>query len=1586
MSKFNDLLYYFEKNSATMRQKGSIFEKFIKKFLQIEPTYANQFEMVWLWNEFPYRNGMPDTGIDIVAKCRNREEYCAIQCKFYSSEITVSKADVDTFLSASSSAFTVNNTINYFTQRIVISTTDKWSSNAEATIANQMIPVGRLRLQDFEAMAIDWDQFDLNNIDGMKRSAIKHILPHQKEALADVVNGFKNNDRGKLIMACGTGKTFTSLKIVEEMTKGKGNVIFFVPSISLLNQTLVEWSEQSLYPFNMLAICSDSNASKKNSDEIVDLVIPATTDSSKLVKWYNTFNKEHVTFIFSTYQSIDVVSKFQKDTGIVFDICVCDEAHRTTGVTLADDDESAFTKVHNNEIINANKRLYMTATPRVYGDESKNKADEANAILCSMDDESLYGPEFHKLGFGKAVELGLLSDYKVIVLTVSEEYVSRSLQKLLSDENNELTLDDSVKIVGCWNGLSKITCYEEDKESFDLDPEPMKTSVAFCNTIANSKAFKEKFEMIETYYKTNNVYDKRVNISIEHVDGKMNSLERKQKLEWLKQSNINGSCRILTNARCLSEGIDVPALDSVMFLSPRNSIIDIIQSVGRVMRRPYDGNKKYGYIILPVGIPAGVEPDKALNDNKKYKVVWDVLQALRAHDDRFNNTINKIDLNKKKPHNIQIIGVGGGDSNQSNDSSENKNKAYKKMSLDLDMQELKDQVYAKIVKKCGSRQYWENWAKDVADIANRHITQIKVLLEQPANKSVFDNFVNSLRSILNPSITNEDAIEMLAEHLITKPVFDALFDNYSFVKSNSVSRTMQEMLDLLDKNSIEKDQKTLEKFYDSVRERAKGVDNSLGKQKIVIELYDKFFRVALKKQVEKLGIVYTPTEVVDFIIHSVEKLINKEFGKSLADKDVHILDPFTGTGTFIVRLIQSGIISKDDILYKYTSEIHANEIVLLAYYIAAVNIEEAFHELYGKEEYVPFDNIVLTDTFELSESYVGVNQYYEHTDNSSYFRKNSEKALKQLNQKIQIIIGNPPYSVGQKSSNDNAQNIKYPKLDERIASTYADKSKQTNISSLYDSYVKAFRWASDRIDENGIIGFVTNGAYINNLAFDGFRKCIVDEFNSIYCFNLRGDQRTSGELSRKEGGKIFGSGSRTPIAIIFMIKNSSKNKDGFIHYCDIGDYLSRDDKLNILREKKDISNINWIEISPDNNNDWINKTNPAFSNFILMGSKEKINQETVIWKDKYSLGVTTSRDSWIFNYSLKDCQNNANRMIDFYQSEMVRLKEVSSEDRINNLDMNPANISWCRGLVTNFKNAKNITKNNNIVSCLYRPYSKTNMYKQNLIIESPRLWDSIYCSGNSNITICISSAPLKKNFSVIISDCINDYHTLEQTQCFPLYWYERQAIRDLFSFDTDEYSKEYAISDEAYKKFQEKYGQYITKEDLFYYIFGVLNSKKYQELYADNLKKEMPRIPFLNHFESYVKTAKKLADIELNYESIPRLTTVIVEKKADNYHVNQMKFAKNGKIVDKTTIIFNESITIKNIPLEAYDYIVNGKSAIEWIMERYCVSQDKASGIINDCNKYSNDPKYVFDLLLSVISMSIKINETIKELPEYEEI
>lgn len=573
--------------SQSKSDQGSKFERLMKKYFLTSPLYSEIFEEVWLWSEFPYAN-THDIGIDLVAKVRDKDEFYAIQCKFYDVNNSVSKDDVDTFISASGKAFYIDGVEHRYSGRIIVSTTDKWSSNAEETINGQLPPVNRIRLQDLKDSGIDWDSFTLDKIEEMKVCSKKKERPHQVEAIDAVINGFKDSERGKLIMACGTGKTFTALKIAEAITNGTGNVLFLVPSISLLNQTLVEWTAQSKYKYRVYAICSDPKASKTsdNIDSITDLVIPATTDVNKLIARYvgedsdNTLN-----FFFSTYQSIEVVSAFQKKSGINFNIIICDEAHRTTGVTLAGEDESNFVKVHSNDFIKADKRLYMTATPRIYGDESKKKANEGSALLCSMDDESIYGKEFYCLGFSKAVSLGLLADYKVIVLAVDESYVSKRLQNLLTDKSSELTLDDSVKIHGCLNGLSKRTLFESEENYFANDPTPMRRAVAFNSSIKASKKFVAMFEEIQNELMLNGHDDSIVTVQLGHVDGTDNALVRKSRIDWLKENTSDNSCRVLSNARCLSEGIDVPALDAVMFLNPRNSIVDIIQSVGRVMRR-----------------------------------------------------------------------------------------------------------------------------------------------------------------------------------------------------------------------------------------------------------------------------------------------------------------------------------------------------------------------------------------------------------------------------------------------------------------------------------------------------------------------------------------------------------------------------------------------------------------------------------------------------------------------------------------------------------------------------------------------------------------------------------------------------------------------------------------------------------------------------------------------------------------------------------------------------------------------------------------------------------------------------------------
>ncbi|MGH3620212.1 MAG: helicase-related protein, partial [Sciscionella sp.] len=545
--------------------------------------------------------------------------------------------------------------------------------------------------------------------------------------------------------------------------------------------------------------------------------------------------------------------------------------------------------------------------------------------LCSMDDEFLYGPEFHRLGFGKAVAEGLLTDYKVLILTVDEKYIASSLQSQVADENTEINLDDAVKIVGCWNGLAKRSGRTPDGEGFPPGSAPM------CRAVAFSRSIKESTKLADSFADVINSYDDADEASlrceVRHVDGTFNALQRNAELDWLKTDAEANTCRILSNARCLSEGVDMPDLDAVLFLNPRNSVVDVVQSVGRVMRKAE--GKEYGYIILPIGIPTDVAPDKALSDNKRYKVVWQVLQALRAHDDRFNATVNQIELNKKKPDNIMIGTVGfDGDGGDGSTNEASRDNSGKQATLDFPVGVWRDAIYAKIVTKVGERAYWENWAKDVAAIAERHVMRITALVDDPASgkQAAFERFLDELRSNINPGVTKSNAIDMLAQHLITKPVFDALFAGYDFSTKNPVSQTMQTMLDILGDQALGKEVETLESFYASVRVRAEGIDNHEGRQKVITELYEKFFKTALPKTADAFGIIYTPIPIVDFILRATNQALERHFGTSLSARGVQIIDPFTGTGTFIVRLLQSGLITPDDMRRKYTSELHANEI------------------------------------------------------------------------------------------------------------------------------------------------------------------------------------------------------------------------------------------------------------------------------------------------------------------------------------------------------------------------------------------------------------------------------------------------------------------------------------------------------------------------------------------------------------------------------------------------------------------------------------------------------------------------------------
>ncbi len=1599
---FNQILEKYRKISFSERDKGDRFERLMQAYLLTDPKYSNKLKKVWMWSEFHGKNdlGGGDTGIDLVA-LTNEGDYWAIQCKCFQESSVIDKPAVDSFLSTSSREFKNEElkTVS-FSHRLWISTTNKWGTNATEAIKNQKPPVTRLNLYDLQEAPVDWEKLDKGIHGEASRTPKKTLRLHQKEALDKTHEHFKNAERGKLIMACGTGKTFNSLRIAENETNGKGLILFLVPSIALLGQTLREWSSDANEPINAICICSDPEISRKktkNEDNdnfsVVDLALPASTNTKDILHQFQrikTKGNSGLTVVFSTYQSIEVIARAQKEllkNGFSeFDLIICDEAHRTTGVSLAGEDESAFTKVHNNDFIKGKKRLYMTATPRLYNDDTKSKAAQADAVLCSMDDPKLYGEEIYRIGFGEAVERDLLTDYKVLILTLSDKDVPPAVQKMIADKESEINTDDASKLIGCINALSKQILGDEGiiKAS---DPEPMRRAVAFCSSIAVSKKITATYNTATDAYISSLPTDKKdemVSVASKHIDGTMSAPERDELLGWLKEDFDNNECRVLTNVRCLSEGVDVPSLDAVMFLSARNSQVDVVQSVGRVMRK--SEGKKYGYIIIPVVVPADVEADKALDDNERYRVVWTVLNALRAHDDRFNATVNKIELNKNRPAQI-LVGrpeyswEDGKPVSGSNETGTNKD-ISKQMALQFE--QLQHVVFARMVNKVGDRRYWEQWAKSVAEIAERQVERInRLITEDKKHQKAFANFLGGLQKNINPSITQQEAVEMLSQHIITKPVFEALFDGYSFVKNNPISVSMQTMLDLLEEQAIEKDLDVLQKFYDFVKRNAGGIDNAKGKQDIIIRLYDSFFKTAFPKMVEKLGIVYTPTEVVDFIIHSVNDVLKKEFDRSISDENIHILDPFTGTGTFVTRLLQSGLIKKKDLQRKYQNEIHANEIVLLAYYIAAVNIENAYHDAMGEIDYQAFDGICLTDTFQLGESDESEKLF------SEMFPQNSARVAKQKQAPLRVIMGNPPYSVGQKSANDNAQNQSYRKLDNRIAETYVALTDATNKNSLYDSYIKAFRWSTDRLDKNGgIICFVSNGAWVEGNSADGFRKSLEKEFSSIYVFNLRGNARTSGELRQREAGNVFGGGSRTPIAITLLVKKpESKKLKASIHYHDIGDYLNREDKLKVIKDFGTVlnENIQWKQLQPNEFGDWISVRNEAFSQFIPLDAEKKFNQNSKSFFIAYSRGNASSADAWVYNYSKHLLVENVNYTISHYNEQRILINKKKQKEPIR--DSTKGN--WTRDWLNQLQKNKELK----LKECeyrigSYRPFAKTNLYFGDELNQERYLLPKLLPKKNlTNLVISVSQR--YTDGTVLITDNIPDLHFNGDTQAFPLYYYEEREMQNKGLFDESgesEYIRRDGVSDFILERAKKNYGKTVNKEDIFYYVYGFLHSPEYRLTYANDLKKMMPRLPLVEDvrdFWKFSKAGRALSELHINYETVPAYRGVIVTG-ADSgfYTVEKMRFPKKDQ---KDTIIYNSKITISNIPAKAYEYVVNGKSAIEWIMERYAVTTHKESGIKNDPNDWAaevGNPKYILDLLLSIINVSMQTVEIVEGLPK----
>ncbi|GAA8167400.1 DEAD/DEAH box helicase family protein [Helicobacter pylori] len=1523
-------------------QKGSLFEKISKHFLK-EHDSANEYESIDLWNDWELRGKEGDRGIDMVVTTTSKE-YIAVQCKYHQNNISLN--DIATFLTQLQSGVGEVR----FKKGIIISSSNL-SSNALKAIeqirSNGMgIDIDEITEEDFIYSQIDWEKLDTTQSE-IPLCDKKKPRPHQTEAINATKEYFSDpkNTRGKLIMACGTGKTYTSLKIMEALDPKI--TLFLAPSIALLSQTFREYAQEKSEPFYASIVCSDDKVGKsKNEDNddinFSELPLKPSTRLKDILSVHEKAQKENKHFIiFSTYQSTLRIKEAQRMGLGEIDLIICDEAHRTVGAMYSSnerDDKNAFTLCHSDENIKAKKRLYMTATPKVYSESSKARAKESDNAIYSMDDESIFGEEIYTLNFERAIALDLLTDYKVIILAVRKEDLSgvtNSVNKKISYlEAQGTKLDKKLinnefvcKIIGTHKGLAKqdlIVLDDENQEDHNLqnktDTTPSQRAISFCKSISTSKNIKDSFETIMECYdeELKKKSFKNLKISIDHIDGTMNCKVRLEKLEELNEFKTN-TCKVLSNARCLSEGVDVPALDSIVFFDGKSAMVDIIQAVGRVMRKAK--HKKRGYIILPIALEESEiqNLDEAVN-NTNFKNIWKVLKALRSHDP---SLVDEATFREK----IKIFGSDDEkhqDDEYSRDEKPQKDKtepsgdpkqAQKTLFDAIFLQNLADAVYNVMPTKLGDRNYWENFTKKTGNIARTLNNRLKIIFDK--NPEFFHGFLTSLKENIHQNIKEDEALDMITSHIITKPIFDAIFgDNIK----NPITKALNKMVEKLSTLGLQGETKDLKNFYESVKTEAVHAKSQKSQQELIKNLYNTFFKVAFRKQSEKLGIVYTPIEVVDFILRATNGILKKHFNTDFNDKNITIFDPFTGTGSFISRLLskENNLISDEALKEKFDNHLFAFDIVLLAYYIALINITQAAQN--RDSSLKNFKNIALTDSLDIYEEKTnkGAFPFFEDLKENKEIKSTMEK------QNIRVIIGNPPYSAGAKSQNDNNQNLSHPKLEKRVTEKYGKNSTAKVGKTTRDTLIQSICMASDVVKDKGVVGFVVNGGFIDSKSGDGFRKCVAKEFAHLYVLNLRGNTRTSGEQRKKEGVGIFDSGSRVTIAIIFFVKDASV-RNSAIHYYDIGDYLKREEKLNRLSNFLDLDAIPFETIIPNNKGDWINQRGDGFEKLIPLKRDKKRQNPSVF--DINSMGVITGRDPWVYNFSKDALSQNVQKCIDTYNADLKRFNEVFREAfkqrtkgvksgdlykqlNDNEITTDKTKIAWTDGLKNKLIKNKNLQESSEecIKLALYRPFTKKWLYWDKDWINGQGQFSKIFPDKDAQNVVINTTI---RNFSALVSDAIPDTHFIGDANTYPLYYYDDLGNRHC------------AISGYALNLFRRHYkDNTITEEEIFYYIYAILHHKGYLEKYKNSLAKEYPRIALSDDFKELSTLGKELGELHLNYESeelhasVEYKTLMNAEEKG-YYDVETM--TKKGDRIN-----YNNHIAITKIPKKAFDYVVNG--------------------------------------------------------------
>lgn len=1598
-------------------EAGRLFERLVRKILQeVHPYWSQVFREVVPWAEYARRRGLPakDIGVDLVGYGKKegkeeKEEVYAIQVKLWDKPLTWN--DLGSFVG------TITSPIYGFSRGLLVAP-EGVTQEAERQLSP--LPI-TLLTEEALLSGVDLASLVPDRPEEARRAGHKPLRPYQEEALSAVVRAFveEGKERGKLIMPPGTGKTLVALRIAERVA-GKGKrVLFLAPSIALLDQSLRAWAEEASLPLRLFAVVSDPGVGRTSEDDLSALSllsIPPTTDPERLAEEASREDPEAMTVVFSTYQSVEVLEEAQRLGLPPFDLMVLDEAHRTA--TVRAEGESPFTKVHHDTHVRARRRLYMTATPRVWeveggtgnGTAAKGKGrrkgkgkgetpallpreddpapeddrDGVGLLVYSMDDEEVYGPTLYEYTFTRAVQEGHLTDYKVVVLSMPEE-LQKDLASYLQGEE-ALRVEEALKAVGLWKVLQGEVLDEKGQPL----PLNIRRAIAFHGLVRESKALEREFAKVaEAALGAGLLRGSPRRVEVRHIDGQMSAYDRKALLDWLRGEPGPDEVRLLTNAKVLTEGIDVPALDAVAFMRPRESVVDVIQAVGRAMRKA--PGKDYGYVVLPV-VVRGEDEEREIEESG-YRAVWQVLSALRSVDKSFEarmraalvrlsgTAVPEAGTGQGGP---EVLGVVGGQETPP-----------VVMDVLLEDPGLRQKVArglaGKLVKRLSlGRKYLENWAEDVARVAERLKRQVEALAEQdPGVKKGLEELLAALKALVNEEVTREEAVLMLVQHALTKPIFDALFGELQALRQDPVSQALDRLFQVF-RGFLEREGASLQDFYEEMRLKAQSLTDEAERADFLRRLYSNFFTKAFPEVADQVGIAYTPVELVDFLVRSADELARKHFGKGLADAGVVALEPFAGTGTFVTRLLHrvadtggAGVVEEK----LGRGEVWANEILLLPYHVLKANVENTVLSLTGR--YLPFEGALLTDSFRLAELwYRG-----EALPAIPLFPEQYGKHLnRQVKSPIQVVLSNPPWRAWVSREGKGKKNVDYPEVRKRVEQTYVQRAKEIglgggkkgeNLNSLYDQYIQALRMASDRIGEEGIVAFVTNNGWLEGVVARGLRACLAEEFAEVYVYDLRGDARKKGEAWKREGDKVFGQASRAGVCLLLLVKRRGYEGRGKVFLHRVGDGLSREAKLAEVKAYGSVRDVPWREVAYE---DWVGRLSGGFADMVPLDEAFEVR----------SNGVKTHRDAYAFNFSREDLKRHMTRLIDTFNRHLGKKEDELEGDE--------SLIKWDRELKGALKRGipRSFEEDGAVYAAFYRPFVPMHLYLSKVFnamtYQLPRIWPT---PEAENLAIAVAGKG-SEEFSALVTRKVTDLHFIETTQLYPLYVYDLPESRKgtrLLETGSPTPTRRLNLKEEFLRRLEEALGRKVTPEEAFAYLYAVLSHPLYAERFANDLKMDLPRVPIPEDpalFEELARAGQELIRLHADYETLDpwKETPLRVHEKEgapedpyERYRVEKMTLDR-----ERGTLRYNDWIRIEGIPQEAFAWRPGGYSPLEWMVRFWKVEEKvpkgKGEGIVWDPNRYlreRGEPRYLLDLIGRAVRVSVetvRVHERIRGVLE----